>query len=81
MPIFSLLHDTRRMLAFKMPKSGIQADKSGVYNTKMLPFFPVLLSSHHYPSMMGALLCITVSTLSCPVALITVSPLLVKSYS
>ena len=38
-------------------------------------FFPVLFSSHHYPSMVGALLCITVS---CPVVFITVTPPLVK---
>ena len=41
----------------------------------LFPFFPVLFSSHHYPSMVGALLCITVS---CPVVFITVTPPLVK---
>ena len=41
-------------------------------------FFPVLSSSHHYPSMVGALLCFTVSFLSWPIKLIAVTQPLVK---
>ena len=45
-------------------------------------FFPVLSSSHQYPSMVGALLCITVSSSSWTIyAIIAVTLPLVKSWS